>query len=132
MMARASNNELECSEILCRLALNKKFIEAASVDAFLLRPSDNGKLSVCRLSKVSLAECARTFNRVFGSFSLHTGRIRDIAEPELRRLEIEIDESPDDPCPGHAAVLNLPDPQTAYEHAQRAASLLKRISRKLS
>jgi hypothetical protein len=126
------NEQLDCSEILCRLALKKEFLADSSVDAFLLRPSDKGRLSVFRLNRVSVADCSATFNKVRGSFSLHTGRIRSETEPELPVLEVIQDESPEDKCPGHSSILNLPDPLLDFEHAQRAATLLKRQSRRLS
>jgi hypothetical protein len=126
------NEQLDCSEILCRLALKKEYLSDSSVDAFLLRPSDNGRLSVYRLSKVSLEVCSATFNKVHGSFSLHTGHVRSVAQPEVSSLQVIADESPTDRCPGHSSILNLPDPQIEFENAQRTASLLKRQSRRLA
>lgn len=130
--AASINEQLDCSEILCRLALKREFLAEGSVDAYLLRPSDKGRLSVYRLAKVSLTECSQTFNKVHGAFSLHTGRIRSISEMGLQPLDVVVDEEPGDKCPGHSSILNLPDPQEAFERAQRAASLLKRQSRPLA
>jgi len=126
-----SNKLVDCSEILCRLALKKDFMEGDSPDAFLLRPSDYGKLSVYRLSRVSQTECSATFKKVHGAFSLHTGHVRNATDKNLPVPEVVEDESPGDLCKGHALVLNLPDPQTDYERAQRSATLLRRISRRL-
>jgi hypothetical protein len=123
---------VDCEEIVCRLALKKDFLADESVDAFLLRPSDKGRLSVFRLAKVSVSGCSATFNKVHGSYSLHSGRIRTVSGVGLQPLEVIVDESPSDKCPGHSSILNLPDPQLAFEDAQRAASLLKRQSRRLS
>jgi hypothetical protein len=122
---------LACHEIVLRLALKREFVSGDSVDAFLLRPSDNGYLSVYRQAKVSLEECSKTFKKVHGAFSLHAGRVRDIHVPGCPSLEVIADESPVDKCPGHAAILNLPDPQADFERAQRLASLLKRCGRQL-
>jgi hypothetical protein len=125
------NKVLDCSEILCRLALKKAFMQDKPHDAFLLRPSDQGKLSVYRLARTTQAECSATLRNVQGAFSLHTGHVRNATEKNLPILEVIEDESPEDNCPGHASILNLPDPQTDYERAQRSATLLSRISRKL-
>ena len=132
MEPAASPNELACEELLLRLALKKDFISTDSVDAFLLRPSDHGKLSVFRLSLTNVDDCSGSFNKVHGSFSLHTGHVRALAESDLPTLEVVIDESAEDKCPGHTSIRNLPDPQVDFELAQRAASLLKRHARRLT
>lgn len=124
---------LSCDEIVFRLALNARSVAPYSADAFLLRKSDNGKLSVFRTSETSYNDCAKKFNKPKGAFTLHSGRVRTVPS-RGGFLEIVEDAAEEAPCPGHAAILNLPDPQVDAEalEAERVASLLREQSRFIS
>lgn len=123
---------LDCEEVIFRLALNAKCAMPNTTEAFLLRKSDNGKLSVYRINKTSFEDCSAKYNRPKGAFTLHVGRVRTL-QSKNRYLEVIEDESDTDKCPGHASILNLPDPQNEEEaeQAERIATLLRRQSRQL-
>ena len=123
---------LDCNEIVFRLALNAKCVQPNSTEAFLLRRSDNGKLSVYRFAHTNFEDCSAKYNRPKGAFTLHVGRVRTLAAKGFQ-LEVIQDESVTDKCPGHASILNLPDPQVEAEvlEAERLATLLRKQSRQL-
>jgi len=123
---------LGCEEIIFRLALNAKAAMPHTTEAFLLRRSDNGKLSVYRLKKTTIESCLRRYNRPKGAFTLHTGRVRTVAYRGVP-LDVVEDEQPNDKCPGHASVLHLPDPLKGdeAEEAERVATILRRQSRQV-
>jgi hypothetical protein len=122
-----------CEEIIFRLALNAKAAMPNTTEAFLLKKSDNGKLSVYRLKKADIASCLSRYNRPKGAFTLHTGRIRTVLAAGVA-LDVVEDELPTDKCPGHASIIHLPDPQkeSEAEEAERIATLLRRQSRQIA
>jgi hypothetical protein len=124
--------DVDCEEIIFRLALNAKCVIPNSTEAFLLRRSDEGRLSVYRIKKTSFEDCARKYNRPKGAFTLHVGRVRSVSSKETY-LDVVEDESLHDKCPGHASILNLPDPQIEAEaiEAERLATVLRKQSRQL-
>jgi hypothetical protein len=71
-------------------------------DAFTLRASDHGELSVHRASKETQAE---TFARLRLSDVL-----AEFSAESVRGLGLEVEPRPEDENPAHAAILGLPTP----------------------
>jgi hypothetical protein len=128
-------SDVGCSEILYRVILSPRHSESngdPAVELFILRPQDEGKLSVFRSELLSLEDCKSQFKKVSGVCTLHTGHVRSIVVAEERvKLDVIPDERPDDVRPGHAVVINLPDPQTDRRMAERVASLLRKHCRQI-
>lgn len=119
---------LPCHEVVHRAILRKGWVKAdgtVGAEAFLLRPRDQGRLSVCRRALGSWAECQRHFNRTFGAARLRVGRVHALREG----IRVVADPEPD--RPEHASLLNLPDPLLDPERAERVASLLMAIARRV-
>jgi hypothetical protein len=127
--------EIGCPEILTRVLLNKRYKDDegnVAPEAFLLRESDEGRLSVYRQSKVSVRDAEATFRRQYGSVSLHTGRVRALNDIHSVGLDVIPDELPTDLCLGHSSIINLPDHHrdpTLRDFAEHLASLLCSQSR---
>ena len=132
MSETADRKTIPCDEILFRAILKKKYLADGGVDAgaFILRQQDGGKLSTWRRKLVTHAACRASYKTCFGLVTLHVGRVRATLDGE-RRLGLEVvgDELPSDPFPGHASILNLPDPVIDPVLAERVASLLRDQSR---
>lgn len=135
MSETADSTTIPCDEILFRAILKKKYLAHGGVDAgaFILRQQDEGKLSTWRKKLVTHLACRASYKTCFGLVTLHVGRVRATVDGE-RRLSLDVigDELPSDPFPGHASVLNLPDPTTDPVLAERVASLLRDQSRQVS
>jgi len=128
--------QVACPEILTRVLRNKGNLDRdgnVTEEAFLLRERDIGKLSVYRQALVSPEECLSTFRKTYGAVSLHTGRVRTINNVHPRDIDVIITESQDDPCPGHSAIVNLPDHSQRAQQAEAeyVASLLRDQCRKI-
>ena len=123
---------LDCEEILFRIALNARCVAPDNLEAFLLKPTDRGKLSVYRLRKTSYEDCSRHYNRPKGAFTLHVGWVRTVTSRGAK-LDVIEDVADTDRCPGHASILNMPDPSidSEAEEAEHVASLLRDQSRTL-
>jgi hypothetical protein len=129
--------EIDCPELLTRVLRNRSNLDDdgnVTPEAFLLRAQDNGLLSVYRRSKVTVEDCKATFKKTFGAVSLHTGHIRDLNQTHPLGIDVIQSESPSDPCPGHSAVINLPDHSKPGERdfAEHLATLLRDQSRKIN
>jgi hypothetical protein len=103
----------------------------ATPEAFLLRPSDNGRLSVFRRKMASVEQARSVLKKTYGAASLHTGRIRSINNTHPRRIDVVAAEGEGTDIPGHAAISNLPDPKADEATAERIASLLRDQSRRI-
>jgi hypothetical protein len=128
--------DVGCSEILYRVILNRRHLESngdPAVELFILRPQDEGKLSVFRSDLVSLEDCKSQFKKVSGTCTLHTGHVRStvVTEEQGTGLDVIPDEKPDGAQPGHAVIINLPDPQVNRGIAERVASLLRNQCRRI-
>jgi hypothetical protein len=132
MSETADSSTIPCDEILFRAILKKKHLADGGVDAgaFILRHQDEGKLSTWRKKLVTYAVCRASYKTCFGLVTLHVGRVRATVDGE-RSLSLDVigDELPSDPFPGHASILNLPDPTADPVLAERVASLLRDQSR---
>ena len=118
--------EIPCHEVLYRAALNKRHINPdgqVQVDLFLLRPDDEGMLSVFRKELVSLAMVKAQFSRRKGFVTLHTCRVRDVGKALDQRVDVVPDEIPE--ISGHAVIVGLPDHVQEPAKAEYAASLLR-------
>jgi hypothetical protein len=128
--------EILCTELLTRVLRNKNNVDEngnITAEAFLLREKDAGKLSVYRQEKVSPDACIATFKKTYGAASLHTGHVRSINEAHPIGIDVIPAESVNDLCPGHSAIINLPDQHASAkpEEAERMASILRDQARKL-
>jgi len=101
----------------------------AATEAFILRPTDAGKLSLFREAISDIHICKKALNGPRGAATLHTGRIRAGVYPRERQLDVIEAEGEGTNIPGHAALTGLPDPLAEYEEAERVASILQRQSR---
>jgi hypothetical protein len=127
-----SGDSISCEEILIRLISRKNQIlpnGEAAPEAFILRPTDAGKLSFFRKAISDIHICKAALNKPHGAATLHTGRIRAAIYPSGRQLDIIEAEGEGTDIPGHSALIGLPDPLTEYEEAERAASILREQSR---
>jgi hypothetical protein len=118
--------EIPCHEVLYRAALNKRHITPdgqVQVDLFLLRPDDEGMLSVFRKELVSLAVVKAQFNKPKAFVTLHAGRVRDAGKVLGQSVDVVPDEIPQ--IPGHAVIIGLPDNVQEPAKAEYAASLLR-------
>ena len=131
MSESAESTNLACDEILFRAIWKKKHLTDGRVeaDAFVLRQQDEGKLSTFRKKLVTLAACKAAFRTCVGVVTLHTGRVRATGGDQGLNLDVIGDELPSDPIPGHASIINLPDPIANRVFAERVASLLRDQSR---
>jgi len=116
-----------CDEILLRAILKKRHFSGGQVDAyaFILRPQDEGKLSTWRRRFVTVAACKGAYKTCCGVVTLHTGRVRCAGDEKGLRVDVVADSLPSDPLPGHASVLNLPDPNTDPFLAEFVATKLR-------
>ena len=115
-------------EVVHRAILKRRWLDEngnITAEAFLLRPNDKQRLSTCRRDLKPWIECKEHFNRIHGGVSLRAGSIhslglnlKTIADPDLDRLE-------------HASILGLPDPLEQPLLAERMASALRDIARRL-
>jgi hypothetical protein len=120
-------SDIPCPEVLYRVALERGHIGPdgeVKADLFILRPVDEGKLSVYRRELVSLAVVEGQFRNTRGSVTLHTGRVRDAGIVLERKLDVVQDEIPNAPA-GHAVIIGLPDPELESDDAEYAASILR-------
>ena len=118
--------EIPCNEVLYRAALNKRHITPSGevqVDLFLLRPDDEGMLSVFRKELVPLATVMAHFRSTKGVVTLLTGLVRDVGSALNRSIDVVPDEIPE--IPGHAVIIGLPDRVQEQAKAEYAASLLR-------
>lgn len=112
-----------CEEILYRAVTRRGWLDPdtnrVKADAFFRR-ADEESLSVFIASVCTPQECAATFNRCFGVYSLHTGKVRTL------NLDVVQDE------PQHAGIIGLPDPQERPLEAERLAGLLAKQARRIT
>lgn len=135
MQENAAN--IGCPELLTRVLRNKNNLDDdgnVTEDAFILRPTDEGELSVYRQKLVSADACRATFKKTYGAVSLHTGRVRSLNEENPFGIDVIPRESDADPCPGHSAIVNLPDKHrdAKPEDAERMATLLRDQARRIA
>jgi hypothetical protein len=127
-----NGDSISCEEILIRLISRKNDVlpdGAAATEAFILRPTDAGRLSVFRKAISDIQICKAALNRPRGAATLHTGRIRAGIYPGDRQLNVVEAEGEGTDIPGHSALIGLPDPLTEYGEAERVASILREQSR---
>jgi hypothetical protein len=131
MSEPADNETIPCDEILFRAILKKKHLSNGKVeaDAFLLREQDAGKLSTYRKKLVTLADCRASFKSCVGVVTLHTGCVRETGQDKNLTIDVIGDALPDDPIPGHASIVNLPEPDVDPILAEWIASQLRDQSR---
>jgi hypothetical protein len=101
----------------------------AATEAFILRATDEGRLSFFRKAISDISVCKAALNKTRGAATLHTGRIRAGIYPRGRQLDVVEAEGEGTHIPGHAALLGLPDPLTEPGEAERVASILREQSR---
>ena len=129
---KSSEETVDCGEVVVRIFRNAKHRDAsggATADAFVLRSTDEGRLSVFRLKLISVQDSKTSLRRTHGAATLHTGRVRSLVVANLAALDILPAEGEGTDLPGHAAIVNLPDPEVDPKNAERFASLLRDISR---
>ena len=97
----------------------------------MLRPNEQG-LSVFRSSISDIEVCKRELQRIRGAATLHTGRVRTGPYPQGVEIDVVEAEGEGTNTPGHAVLTGLPDPITAYEEAERVASILREQSRSIA
>jgi hypothetical protein len=127
-----NGDSIFCEEILIRLISRKKDLlpdGEAATEAFILRLTDAGKLSLFRKAISDIQICKAALNKPRGAATLHTGRIRTAIYPSERQLDIIEAEGEGTDIPGHSALIGLPDPLTEYGEAERVASILREQSR---
>jgi hypothetical protein len=127
-----NGDQIDCEEISIRLIGRRKDVlpgGAAAPEAFILRLSDRGRLSVFRKAISDLPACRLALNKLYGAATLHTGRVRAVTYSDQGRLDVVDAEGDGTEILGHAAIIGLPDPETEYEMAEHVASLLQRQSR---
>jgi hypothetical protein len=131
MSQSADNETVECEEILLRAILKRKHFSGGHVtaDAFVLRPQDEGKLSTYRQRIVTSTQCKDSFSTCVGVVTLHAGRVRAAGQENDLKIDVVGDSLPGDPLPGHASIVNLPDPRTNFALAEWVASKLRDESR---
>jgi hypothetical protein len=112
-----------------RNAKHKDASGGATADAFMLRSTDEGRLSVFRLKLISVQDSKISLRKNHGAATLHTGRVRSLVVANLAALDVVPAEGEGTNLPGHAAIVNLPDPEVDPKNAERFASLLRDISR---
>lgn len=130
MNPASDSGQVLCEELLYRVATKRKHLTPeglAEAELFILRPTDEGGLSVFRKRLVSSVDCERQFKKTFGFVTLHAGRVRSLSSTIAREIDIVPDERPSDIVPGHAMITGLPEPNTA--DAEYVASLLRDQSR---
>lgn len=127
----ADNETIQCDEILFRAILKKKHLSDGKVEAeaFLLRAQDAGKLSTYRKKMVTLADCRASFKSCVGVVTLHVGRVRESGRDKNLTIDVIGDALSEDPIPGHASIVNLPEPETDPILAEWIASQLRDQSR---
>jgi len=124
---------VECAEVVYR-ALKKGWEQGEPIpsEAFMRKvrePETEKAVSLSRRKYGTARDCRMKLKRMRGAASLHVGRVRDLpfgldVSPDPHR---NIDGTIDDP--GHALLINLPDPVTDEESAEVAASQLVKIAR---
>jgi len=129
-----NGDPIPCEDVIIRLIGNKKHVlsDGATVEAFILRRNDHGRLSFFRRAISDFHVCRKVLREVYGASTLHTGRVRAITYPSPRRIEVVEAEGEGTEIPGHAAMIGLPDPITNYAEAERVASLLRSQSRSVT
>jgi len=127
----ADSATIQCEEVLFRAVLKKRHLTDGQVqaDAFVLRQVDEGKLSTYRKNLTTLAACRAAFKKCAGVVTLHVGHVRATGIDEGLSLDVIGDELASDPIPGHASIINVPDPIVNRVLAERVASLLRDQSR---
>src|ERR1051325_6973829 len=112
---------LECSCIIFRVVLRARSVDRqagkARSDLFIRRPSDTNGLSVDIAAHCTPAECVARFNRTYGVWTLHVGRIRDIGLDVIRD------------GPAHANIRGVPYEHEDQKEALRWADLLAEQAR---
>jgi hypothetical protein len=133
----ATKQTVECPEVLFRALLRKNHLDRdgnLTEEAFMLRKTDEGHLSVFREQRVGLDQCMQSFERPpLGAASLHTGRVRSINTVHPLSIDVIPTESQNLNCPGHASIINLPDRYRGAnrDDAERVASLLRDQARRV-
>lgn len=130
-----NGDAIPCEDVVIRLIARKQHMPpGGDVDpaAFILRPSDGGRLSFFRRSISDIQVCKAALKKPHGAVTLHTGRVRATSYPGNRNIDIVEAEGEGTTIPGHAAMVGLPDPETEFEAAERVASLLRQQSRRLA
>ena len=130
-----NGDAIPCEDIIIRLIGRKQHLPPNSdVDpaAFILRPSDEGRLSFFRRAISDIQVCKAALKKPHGAVTLHTGRVRATSYPGDRYIDVVEAEGEGTTIPGHAAMTGLPDPETEPEAAERVASLLRNQSRGLA
>jgi hypothetical protein len=127
---------VECSEIVYR-ALKRAWTldDPIPPEAFIRRVRElvaEDAISCFRRKYVTARDCRSKLKKMRGSASLHVGSVRDLPYG----LDVAQDPSSDERGtiiePGHCLLLNLPDPVTAPEEAEFAASQLIKIARSVT
>jgi hypothetical protein len=127
-----NGDSISCEEILIRLISRKRDIlpnAEAATEVFILRPSDEGRLSFFRKAISDIDICKAVIEKPRGAATLHTGRVRAAAYPDERQLDIVEADGEGTDIPGHAALIGLPDPIAEFGEAERVASILRAQSR---
>ncbi len=91
----------------------------ATPTAFLLKPKDDGKLSILTKADCSMEFCQGGFNTCYGEILLYASRVRGL------NLEVEPDPLPFNPF--HASILGLPLPENIAERERIATLLAERV-----
>lgn len=123
-------------EVLHRFVLRKKHLRPdGTVDAgaFVLEKKDVGRLSTFREIAMPAHECGTRFRRTHGCLGIIARDIRSAGAEMSLDISLIKDSGPQDLCPGHASIVNLPDPEDPYQYgaAERVASLLRDRSTKV-
>ena len=128
-----NGDSVPCEEILIRLISRRGDIlpsGEAAPQVFMLRRNEQ-RLSVFRKAISDIGVCKAELRRTYGAATLHAGRVRTGSYPEGIEIDVVGAEGEGTNIPGHAALTGLPDPITAYESAERVASILRDQSRRI-
>lgn len=128
-----NGDRVPCEEILIRLISRRGYILPngdAAHEVFILRRNEQ-RLSVFRKSISDIDVCKAELRKPYGAATLHAGRVRSGSYPKGIEIDVVEAEGEGTSTPGHAAITGLPDPITAYEDAERVASILSQQSRSI-
>ena len=93
--------------------------DEATPTAFMLKPKDDGKLSILTKADCSIEFCQGGFKTCYGEILLNVGQTRDL------NLQVEPDPLPGKPY--HAVILGLPMPENIAEKEKMATLLVQRV-----
>lgn len=93
--------------------------DEATPTAFLLKPKDDGKLSILTKADCSIEFCQGGFNTCYGEILLNSSKVKEL------NLELRIEPLPYNPY--HAVILGLPLPENIAERERMATLLVERV-----